>query len=123
MPILIVEDDRNVAYLVQYHVRKLGHNDVTVVGNGSLAVEALETRSWNLVLLDWMLPDISGMEVLQHMRSGSVNAATPVVMMTARSNPEDVLAAIEAGASDYVVKPFDRAVLQSKILKYMKSFD
>lgn len=117
MHILIVEDDRNIAYLAQYHVRKLGHEDVTVVNNGAQALELLPDERFDLVLMDWMLPDISGIDILRHMRSTSPHQETPIIMMTARNRPEDVLAAIEAGANDYVVKPFERAVLQGKVMK------
>jgi DNA-binding response OmpR family regulator len=117
MPILIVEDDRNIAYLAQYHVRKLGHEEVTVVNNGGQAIALLGEQKFDLVLLDWMLPDISGIEIVRNLRSHSEHGKTPVIMMTARNRPEDVLAAVEAGANDYIVKPFERAVLQSKVVK------
>lgn len=119
MHILIVEDDRNIAYLAQYHVRKLGHEDVTVVNNGSQVLSLLGQERFDLVLLDWMLPDISGIDILRHIRGTEPHRETPVVMMTARNRPEDVLAAIEAGANDYIVKPFERAVLQGKVGKLL----
>ena len=123
MHILIVEDDRNIAYLAQYHVRKLGHEDVTVVNNGSQVLGLLDNERFDLVLLDWMLPDISGIDILRHIRETEPHRETPVVMMTARNRPEDVLAAIEAGANDYIVKPFERAVLQGKVGKLLAKPD
>jgi DNA-binding response OmpR family regulator len=119
MRILIVEDDRNIAYLAQYHVRKLGHEAVTVVNSGSQVLNLLGEERFDLVLLDWMLPDISGIDILRHIRMTEPHRETPVVMMTARNRPEDVLAAIEAGANDYIVKPFERTVLQGKVGKLL----
>lgn len=119
MHILIVEDDRNIAYLAQYHIRKLGHDNVTVVNNGAQVLGLLDQERFDLVLLDWMLPDISGIDVLRHIRATDSHRHTPVVMMTARNRPEDVLAAIEAGANDYIVKPFERVVLQGKVGKLL----
>lgn len=103
MAILVVEDEKRVRAFVVRGLREEGFQ-VREASNGTAAQAMLADEPVELVLLDWMLPGSSGLEVLQRMRAGG--EVTPVVMLTARDATEDRVAALNAGADDYLVKPF-----------------
>jgi len=103
--VLVVEDERDLQEVIGYNLRELGY-DVVVSERGAPAAGlALEQRP-DLVLLDLMLPDISGLEVCRSLKSNPATRAIPVVMVTAKSAEVDRVVGFELGADDYVVKPF-----------------
>ncbi|WP_020501621.1 response regulator transcription factor [Sciscionella marina] len=111
--LLLVEDDAVLAEALSGALRGLGHS-VTVAGSGERALTALfeEGAAADLVLLDVMLPGIDGFEVCRRIRArGSV----PVILLTARGDPIDVVAGLEGGADDYVVKPAEPRVLDARV--------
>jgi DNA-binding response OmpR family regulator len=103
MRILLIEDDEAVARFVQKGLREEGHN-VTLCGDGVEAQMALVTESWDVVILDIMLPDRSGFEVLRRARQAGLQ--TPVLVLSARDATEDRVRGLNLGADDYLVKPF-----------------
>ncbi len=109
--VLLVEDDAALRETTQMVLERQGF-DVSSVGDGNAAVDALE-RSWpDVVLLDLMLPGMDGISVTRWIRERSM---VPIVMITARGEPIDEVAGLEAGADDYVVKPFDGAALSARL--------
>lgn len=102
--VLLVEDDENLAEGVAFNLRNTGY-DVEAVGTGEAALLALERRAFDLVLLDVMLPGIDGLEVVRRIRMGGNRR--PVLMITAKSRADDAIAGLDAGADDYITKPFD----------------
>jgi two-component system response regulator TctD len=111
MRILIVEDTTDLAEAIASRLKKLGYG-VDVVGDGVAADQLLRQESYHLVVLDLMLPAMSGKEVLHRLRQR--RARTPVLVLTARSDVDDKVGALDYGADDYLVKPFDFRELEAR---------
>ena len=109
--ILVVEDEETLAESLRYHLTREGY-EVTVVGDGRVAVESYHRRTIDLVVLDLLLPGLSGLDVLRQIRASS---EVPVVVVTAKDAEADVVAGLELGADDYVTKPFSMRELVSRI--------
>jgi len=110
--ILVVEDEAHLAQGLQFNLQVEGH-EVSVAGDGETALEMLKSGAFDAVVLDVMLPGRDGFEV-----AGTLRAAgnyVPVLMLTARGRPEDVVKGFAAGADDYLAKPFDLTVLLARI--------
>lgn len=103
--VLIVEDERDLSRVVAYNFQKEGF-DVVVAFTGDQALRAVKEERFDLVLLDLMLPDISGVEVCKKLKSNPQTAQIPVMMVTAKGEEVDRIVGFELGADDYVVKPF-----------------
>ena len=103
MRVLIVEDTPAVARLLKQSVSEAGYAP-EVEGDGLAALSRMQSDQFDLILLDWMLPGMSGLEVCRNLRQNGQNI--PVLMLTARDTTEDKVAGLDAGADDYIVKPF-----------------
>jgi two-component system, OmpR family, alkaline phosphatase synthesis response regulator PhoP len=103
--ILIVDDEPNVVELVHYHIKLHGF-DAEIAYNGNDAIKKLQQESFDVMILDQMLPGVSGIEVLKWVRSHKDKASLPVIMLTAKSDESDVVQALNFGADDYMSKPF-----------------
>lgn len=112
--ILIVEDEPSIVELVTFSLKEAGWNTVTA-SNVSEAWEVIQHRMPQLVLLDWMLPDQSGLRLLSRIRADRQFQALPVIMLTAKSMEEDKIAGLDNGADDYITKPFSPRELTSRI--------
>jgi two-component system phosphate regulon response regulator PhoB len=112
--ILLVEDDPSLVELVRYNLEKEGFA-VDVAMDGESGLLALRERSFDLVLLDWMLPNVSGLEVVRQIRRMDEKRGTPVIMLTAKGEETDKVQGLESGADDYVVKPFSPAELVARV--------
>ncbi|WP_336630941.1 MULTISPECIES: response regulator transcription factor [unclassified Microbacterium] len=112
--VLVVEDDGDVAELVRTILANAGHSvDIAVDGrSGIVAAGAVHP---DLVVLDWMMPGMTGVEVCRVLRQDGDFADTRIMMLTAKSAPDDVATAMAAGADDYVVKPFSPRDLRTRI--------
>ena len=112
--ILIVDDERDLVELLGYNLKKAGYDIVTAF-NGRAALEAISQRLPDLVLLDIMLPELSGTEVASRIRSNVQTAGIPIIMLTAKGEEIDQLVGLTVGADDYVCKPFSVKVLLARI--------
>ena len=112
--ILVVEDEDALATLLQYNLEKEGY-DVTVAGDGEEALILVDERLPDLVVLDWMLPTVSGIEVCRRLRQRPETRNLPIIMLTARSEESDRIRGLDTGADDYVVKPFSMTELTARI--------
>lgn len=112
--ILVIEDDKDIRDLISYNLTKDGYA-VQAVDNAEKGLEAIKLSSFDLVLLDMMLPGMDGFEALRRIRSNAGSARLPVIMVTARSDDSDIVAALELGADDYVCKPFSPRVLVARV--------
>jgi DNA-binding response OmpR family regulator len=112
--ILVVEDEQHLADGLRFNLAAEGH-DVAVVGDGREALQHLRAHrdGYDAVVLDVMLPGLNGFEVARTLRAES--DFVPILMLTARSRPEDVLAGFESGADDYLPKPFELAILIARV--------
>ncbi len=117
--ILIVEDDPSLAELLRYNLSKEGF-EATVVDDGEAAIVAVEEEEPSLVILDWMLPNLSGIEVCRQLRRRPSNRALPVIMLTARGEEADRIRGLDSGADDYVVKPFSPNELIARVRALMR---
>lgn len=112
--ILIVEDEPDVLLLLENRVKGAGH-DVVSATNGEEGLTLFATEKPDLVVLDWMMPRRDGIEVCEEIRASDPDHRTKVLMLTARSQQSDVDRAMEAGADDYIVKPFSSRDLIERI--------
>ena len=112
--ILIVEDEHDLITLLTYNLEKEGFA-VSSADDASSGMNKAETLRPDLVLLDWMLPDLTGLELCRQMRKSNLLAKTPIIMLTARSEEMDKIRGLNAGADDYVPKPFSPAELIARI--------
>jgi two-component system, OmpR family, phosphate regulon response regulator PhoB len=103
--LLLVEDDRAIAELLKHHFSNEGFT-VTTTPSGEEALLLVEEIRPALVVLDWMIEDLSGIEVCRQLRRRSANAGMPILMLTARGEEEDRIRGLETGADDFVTKPF-----------------
>jgi two-component system phosphate regulon response regulator PhoB len=103
--VLLVEDDPAIAELIRHHFTKEGFT-VTTTPSGEEALILVEEIRPALVVLDWMIEDVSGIEVCRRLRRSNGNAAMPILMLTARGEEEDRIRGLETGADDFVTKPF-----------------
>jgi DNA-binding response OmpR family regulator len=114
MRILIAEDDPDIAALIAHYVQKAGW-EPHVVATGNEALLRARTESFDLVVLDVMLPGLSGLDVCRALRGDRATAGTPIIMVTARADEGDRIAGLETGADDYVPKPFSPNELVARI--------
>jgi len=112
--ILVVEDEDALATLLQYNLVKEGY-DVVVAGDGEEALLLADERLPDLVVLDWMLPKVSGIEVCRRLRSRPETRNVPIIILTARGEETDRIRGLDTGADDYVVKPFSMTELTARI--------
>lgn len=112
MRILFAEDDRDISKAVQTLLTRSGYS-VDTVYNGRDAIDYIEQGGYDGVILDWMMPGLSGIEVLAQMRSNGIT--TPVLMLTARDAIEDRVEGLDTGADDYLPKPFAASELLARI--------
>ena len=112
--ILIVEDEADLAVLLRYNLEAEGFGVVTAA-SGDEAVERIRDGVPDLILLDWMLPGLSGIELCRRWRARKETARTPIIMITARGEEEERVRGLATGADDYVVKPFSIPELLARI--------
>jgi two-component system alkaline phosphatase synthesis response regulator PhoP len=110
--ILIVEDDRDIAFGLEEDLARHGHQ-VETVGDGELAVRRARDGSWDLIILDLMLPLKDGFEVCRELRQAGLK--TPIIMLTAKTHEAEKILGLELGADDYVTKPFSPRELRARI--------
>lgn len=115
MHILVVDDDPLTLHMVVYRLRQWGHEVISCT-DGDTAWKMLETGSVpNLAILDWMMPGLNGPELCQRIRGRSDCPYMYIVMLTGRNNPEDLIAGLDAGADDYLTKPFHLGELDARL--------
>jgi two-component system, OmpR family, response regulator MtrA len=112
--IVIADDDADIRELVVFKLRHAGH-DVLPVADGAAAVEACIADKPDLVILDVMMPGMSGLEAARSLRANPAMNGVPIIMLTARAQESDIEQGFEAGADDYIVKPFSPRELASRV--------
>jgi two-component system phosphate regulon response regulator PhoB len=112
--ILLVEDDNDIQQLVTYNLIKAGFN-VTCADTGEEGLNLLDRERFDGIILDLMLPGKSGMEICRIVRQLKESKSIPIIMLTAKGEEEDIVAGLEAGADDYITKPFSPKVLTARV--------
>lgn len=115
MPILIVDDYRTMVRIVRNLLNQIGFDNVDEAADGASALQMIAAKPYGLVISDWNMQPMTGLELLQHLRARPETADLPVIMVTAESKTDNVLAARRAGVNSYIVKPFTAALLKQKI--------
>lgn len=115
--ILIVEDEENLSRVIQLELQYENY-ETKVADNGKDALRYIEEESWDLVLLDIMIPQLSGLEVLRRVRKN--NDRTPIILLTARDEVHDKVSGLDLGANDYVTKPFQIEELLARIRVHLR---
>ena len=122
MPILIVDDYKTMLRIVRNLLNQLGFNNVDEATDGSTALQKLRERNFGLVISDWNMEPMTGLQLLKEVRADMKLKGMPFIMVTAESKTENVVAAKEAGVNNYIVKPFNAATLKQKIASVIGDF-
>jgi two-component system phosphate regulon response regulator PhoB len=112
--ILVVEDEPAIQELIAYNLKQAGHQPLRA-DNAEQALNLVANALPDLVLLDWMLPGLSGIEFARRLRADKRTRSIPIIMLTARSDEQDKLQGLETGADDYITKPFSPRELNARI--------
>jgi two-component system chemotaxis response regulator CheY len=115
MPILVVDDYNTMVRIIRNLLRQLGFTDVDDAADGSAAIAKMNGKKYGLVISDWNMEPMTGYELLKQVRANPQTAGTPFIMITAESKTENVVAAKQAGANNYIIKPFNAETLKHKI--------
>ncbi len=119
--ILIVDDHQNMRRTISDLLRSVGFKSFAYAENGRAALKVLKEQDIHLVVLDWMMPDMNGLEFLRHIRVDKIHQSLPVLMVTAEAASDKVLSAVQLGISDYIVKPFSPDTMFKKIAHILKT--
>ena len=112
--ILIVEDESDIRELIAYNLERAGHEALRV-GSAEEALDAVRDALPDLIVIDWMLPGISGMDLARRLKANKRTHGVPLIMVTARGSEEDKLAGLDIGADDYMTKPFSPRELNARV--------
>lgn len=115
MPILIVDDYKTMLRIIKSLLNQLGFENVDEATDGGMAFDKIKDKAYGLIISDWNMEPVSGYELLKKVRSDDARKAVPFIMITAESKTENVVAAKQAGVSNYIVKPFNAGTLKQKI--------
>jgi len=115
--ILVVDDFPTMRRIIRNLLKELGFNNVDEAEDGAAGLEKAKDGSFQFVISDWNMPNMDGLSMLQAIRADAAIGKTPVLMVTAEAKKENIIAAAQAGANGYVVKPFTAATLDEKITK------
>ncbi|EFM20992.1 MULTISPECIES: chemotaxis response regulator CheY [Pantoea] len=117
MRFLVVDDFNTMRRIVRNLLKELGFNNVEEAEDGVDALGKLKAGGFDFVISDWNMPNMDGLQLLQTIRADAAMSTLPVLMVTAEAKKENIIAAAQAGASGYVVKPFTAATLEEKLGK------
>ena len=115
MNILIVDDYKTMLRIIRNLLKQLGFNNVDEATDGSMALQKLRDKEYGLVISDWNMEPMTGIQLLREVRADAKLKALPFIMITAESKTENVIAAKKAGVNNYIVKPFNAQTLKTKI--------
>jgi len=123
MNVLIVDDYKTMLRIIGNLLKQLGFNNIDEATDGSMALELCENKKYGLIISDWNMEPMSGLEFLKQLRAGAgINKMAPFIMVTAESKTENVIAAKQAGVNNYIVKPFNADTLRTKITSVLGEF-
>lgn len=115
MPILIVDDYKTMLRIVRGLLNQLGFTNIDEASDGTMGWDMVQKKNYGLVVSDWNMEPMSGFEFLKLVRGNEKTRALPFIMVTAESKTENIIAAKQAGVSNYIVKPFNAQTLKQKI--------
>ena len=121
--ILVVDDFPTMRRIIKNLLKDLGFENVDEAEDGVMGLEKLRNNNFDLVVSDWNMPNMDGLVMLKTIRADPALSKLPVLMVTAEAKKENIIAAAQAGASGYVVKPFTAAVLEEKLNKIFEKLN
>ncbi|MCB2108701.1 MAG: response regulator [Rhodobacteraceae bacterium] len=122
MPVLIVDDYATMLRIVKNLLKQIGFENVDEATDGGAAFEMMKRKKYGLVISDWNMQPVTGIELLKNVRADADLRATPFIMVTAESKTDNVVEAKKAGVSNYIVKPFSSEILKGKIESVLGKF-
>ena len=122
MPILVVDDYQTMVRIIRNLLKQLGFEEVDDASDGTEALARLKGRKYGLVISDWNMEPMSGLDLLKKVRALNDNKDVPFIMVTAESKTENVVAAKQAGVNNYIVKPFNAETLKTKLSAVLGDF-
>ena len=122
MSVLVVDDYKTMLRIIRNLLKQLGFNNVDEASDGGGALQKLRQKDFGLVISDWNMEPMTGLQLLKEVRADEKLKALPFIMVTAESKTENVVAAKEAGVSNYIVKPFNAATLKQKMSSVIGNF-
>ena len=120
MDVLVVDDAPTMRRIVRGLLRELGLKNVREAEDGKMALQALKNRKADLIVCDWNMPEMTGIELLREIRDDNSLKEVPMLMVTAEAKKESIVMAMEAGVNNYIVKPFNAQILNEKLGKIFK---
>lgn len=115
--VLIADDFTEVTRFIRYSLKNIGFTNIIEADSGKAVLRALKKEKYDLIFCDWNMPDMSGMEVLKKIRSDDELKDIPFIMVTAKAEEEKILAAVKAGVSNYILKPFTAETISETLDK------
>ncbi len=116
MKILVVDDSSTMRRIIKNTLIKIGHTDILEAEDGAKAWKIMqETEGIDILITDWNMPEMNGLELVKHVRAESKYEDMPIIMVTTEGGKTEVITALKAGVNNYIVKPFTPAVLQEKL--------
>ena len=122
MPVLVVDDYATMTRIIFNLLRQLGFSDIDMTTDGGTALQMLEERNYGLVVSDWNMEPVTGLDLVKAIRADKALNDTPFVMVTAEAKPENVITAKLAGVDSYIVKPFNAETLKRKLSIVLGAF-
>ena len=122
MNVLIVDDYKTMLRIIRNLLKQLGFNNVDEATDGAMALQMLRVGTYGLVISDWNMEPMTGLQLLREVRADPKLKPVPFIMVTAESKSENVIAAKEAGVSNYIVKPFNAETLKTKMASVLGDF-
>ncbi|MEI6318700.1 MAG: chemotaxis response regulator CheY [Pseudomonadota bacterium] len=123
MKFLVVDDFSTMRRIVRNLLKELGFTNIEEAEDGAVALAKLKAGSFDFVISDWNMPNMTGIELLRAIRGDAALSSLPVLMITAEAKKENIIEAAQAKASGYIVKPFTAAVLDEKLSKILKTME
>ena len=120
---LVVDDFSTMRRIVRNLLKELGYSNVDEAEDGAMALSKLKNETFDFVISDWNMPVMNGLDMLKSIRADAALAKLPVLMVTAEAKKENIIAAAQAGANGYVVKPFTAATLDEKLAKIFEKLE
>lgn len=120
---LVVDDFSTMRRIVSNLLKELGFKNIDEAEDGAIALRKLQEGNFDFVVSDWSMPNMDGLTMLQNVRASDTLKTIPVLMVTAEAKKENIVAAAQAGASGYIVKPFTAATLDEKLNKIFQNIE
>lgn len=118
LSVVLAEDDPDIQLVARLALKRAGFA-VTVVDNGAKAIAAVQSAPPDVIVLDWMMPELDGLETCRRLKSDPATAAIPVIFLTAKSQEAEIQRGLSLGAAGYITKPFDALTLGEQVKKLL----